>query len=352
MRDFGGVTRTPRQVLRPTTTAEVAAHSTAVPHGTRHSNDGRALTTETALDTRGLNAVHDLGEDRITIGAGATWREVLDATLPRGLTPPVLTDYLDLTVGGTISAAGVGGTSHVHGTQAANVIDLEVVTPTGEVLACSPAEHAHLFDAVRAGAGRHGIITRATLRLIPAPTHVTSFDLIYANAAELLAAHRHIHAEHVSSQAKPTGYELKAVYYQDPPPGLGKGEELSYQDFTDRLTPDVETFKTMGEWDRPHPWAQVILPADVAAPFIERTVAATTPADLGISGLILIKRFTPGWVPQLKAPSDAVLLSLLRTASPTATSEADMRKANHAFHTEAAALGAVPYPPPSDNPTH
>jgi FAD/FMN-containing dehydrogenase len=351
MRDFGGHALTPRQVLRPTTTAEVAAHPAAVPYGTCHSTDGRCLTSGTALDMRGMNAVHDLGDDRITVGAGATWREVLNATLPRGLTPPVLTDYLDLTVGGTISAAGVGGTSHVHGTQAANVIDLEVVTPTGETLTCSPAEHAHVFDAVRAGAGRHGIITRATLRLIPAPERVTSFELTYANAAELLTAHRRVRAEHVSSQAKPTGYELKAVFYTDPPPGLGPGEELSYRDFTDRLTPDVEAFKAMGEWDRPHPWGQVILPADQAAPFIERAVAATAPADIGVSGLILIKRFTPGWVPQLRAPADAVLLSFLRTASPGATPEADMREANRTLHLEAAQLGAVPYPP-SASPTH
>jgi hypothetical protein len=70
-----------------------------------------------------------------------------------------------------------------------------------------------------------------------------------------------------------------------------------------------------------------------------------------VSGLILIKRFTPGWVPQLRAPSDAVLLSLLRTASPGATPEEGMREANRALRAEAAELGAVPYPP-SDSPTH
>ena len=38
-----------------------------------------------------------------------TWRSVLDATLKQGLAPPVLTNYLGLTVGGTISVGGIGG---------------------------------------------------------------------------------------------------------------------------------------------------------------------------------------------------------------------------------------------------
>jgi FAD/FMN-containing dehydrogenase len=50
--------------------------------------------------------IHHIDHDRIVLDAGATWRDVLTVALPQGLTPPVLPEYLDLSVGGTIAAGG------------------------------------------------------------------------------------------------------------------------------------------------------------------------------------------------------------------------------------------------------
>ena len=68
------------------------------------------------------------------VGAGATWRAVLGATLARGLTPPVLTNYLGLSVGGTLAVGGIGGTSSRYGMQTDNVLALDVVTGDGREL--------------------------------------------------------------------------------------------------------------------------------------------------------------------------------------------------------------------------
>ncbi|KAB2339613.1 FAD-binding protein [Actinomadura rudentiformis] len=355
MRDFGGmIDRTPGEVLRPASAREIAdvlrtARTDVVARGCGHSTGGQPLTDGVVLDMRGLASVHEVRGDRVTVDAGATWLELLDATLPHGRTPPVLTDLLDLTIGGTLSAGGVGGASHVHGTQAATVLALDVVTPDGEIVSCSPSRRAELFDAVRAGMGRHGIITRATLRLIPAPERVLSCKVGCSSAAELIQAQRRVRADHISGQVKTSGYELKAVVYDGthPPAGLDPAEveELPYRDFADRMRPDVEELKAIGEWDRPHPWATMILPAAHAAAFIEAAMRATAPEDLGLSGVVLIKRFTPGWVPMLRAPSDSVLFGLLRTASPGCRSAAEMAAANRELHEHARALGGVPYPP-------
>ncbi len=146
MRDFGGIVeRSPARVVRPASPDEVVAavrEATAqgldaVPRGTGHSTFGQSLTTGVSLDLRGLSGVHENGERHAAVAAGTTWREVLAATLPPGLVPPVLTDHLDVTVGGTISAGGVGGTSHLHGTQADNVLALDVVAD-GALVTCSP----------------------------------------------------------------------------------------------------------------------------------------------------------------------------------------------------------------------
>ncbi|MBF6183342.1 FAD-binding protein [Nocardia otitidiscaviarum] len=358
-RDFGGlINRTPRRVVRPGCAEEIAAlvrneekrvRVDVVARGCGHSCRGESLTEGIAVDMRGMARVHEVRGDRVIVEAGATWREVLEATRPRGLVPPVLTDYLDLTVGGTLSAAGIGGASHIHGTQAANVFELEAVTPTGEVVTCSPWHRSQLFDALRSGMGRHGIITRATLRLVAAPENVLSCRVRYASATELLAAQGRITADHISGQVKSSGFEFKAVVYdvRSPPQGLAPidVEELTFEEFADRMRPDVEKLIEVGEWDRPHPWGQVIVPADRAVELIEATLAETSPADIGLSGVILIKRFSPGPVPMLRAPSDAVLFAFLRTASPGCSTAARMTVANDRLYDRAEALGGVPYPP-------
>ena len=86
-----------------------------------------------------------------SVEAGATWSKVLSATLPRGLTPPVLTNYLELSVGGALAVGGIGGTTFRYGMQTDNVIELSVVTGDGRELVCSASSNSDLFDAVRGG---------------------------------------------------------------------------------------------------------------------------------------------------------------------------------------------------------
>lgn len=61
---------------------------------------------------------------------GDLWVDVLKASLEFGLAPKSWTDYLHLTVGGTLSNAGISGQSFRHGPQISNVLHLQVVTGT------------------------------------------------------------------------------------------------------------------------------------------------------------------------------------------------------------------------------
>ncbi|XRQ02320.1 FAD-binding protein [Actinomadura welshii] len=357
MRDFGGIVeRSPVRVVRPGSADEVAdavraaaaQGVEAVPRGFGHSTFGQSLTGGVSLDMRGLTGVR-LGRRRAVAAAGTSWREVLAATLPHGLTPPVLPDYLDLTVGGTISAGGVGGTSHVHGTQAGDVLGLDVVVD-GVPVSCSPTVRPGLFDAVRGGLGRHGVVTAAALRLVPAPERVLCCTIPCADAEEVLRVQREVRADHVSGQVKPSedgwAYEVKAVLYGDdgkPPPGTAETEVLPYLDFCDRMRPDVEELIALGEWARPHPWAMVFLPMPRAGAVIGETLSAMTADDLGRSGVILIKALRIGHVPALPAPDDPVLFSVLRTASPGCASVPRMLAANRALLGRARAAGGTRY---------
>jgi cytokinin dehydrogenase len=112
-----------------------------------------------------------------------------------GKTPPVLTDYLELSVGGTLIVGGVGGTTSAFGVQSDNVIDMEVVTGEGKKVTCSASDNAGLFNAVRAGLGQVGVITKATLKLVAAPESVRRFLLVYPDLATMLRDERQLSAD-------------------------------------------------------------------------------------------------------------------------------------------------------------
>lgn len=64
----------------------------------------------------------------VDVSAGELWINILHETLKYGLAPKSWTDYLHLTVGGTLSNAGISGQAFRHGPQISNVHQLEVVT--------------------------------------------------------------------------------------------------------------------------------------------------------------------------------------------------------------------------------
>ena len=69
-------------------------------------------------------------EPYVDVGGEQLWVDVVRATLRHRLTPRVWTDYLRLTVGGTLSNAGIGGQAFRHGPQIANVHELDAVIGT------------------------------------------------------------------------------------------------------------------------------------------------------------------------------------------------------------------------------
>jgi cytokinin dehydrogenase len=365
--DFGRVVHSrPREVRRPSTVEDVVdAVGRGLPvvaRGRAHSTAGQAQIDDgLLLELEAIDHVRVDGE-RAVAGAGATWRQVLDAALPHGLTPPVLTDYLDLSVGGTLSVGGVGGTTFRRGAQVDNVLALRLVTGDGEVVDCSSAVRPDLFDAARAGRDRAGVIVQATLQLEPAPARVRRRLLGYSDVRALMADQRRLVAEgrfeYVQGQTEigtHWRYVLEATAYDgDPrlPDGLSyddiEVEELSYAAFADRMADSVAELKALGEWDRPHPWWSAFLPGAAADDFVAETMEVLTPADLGLSGLALLYPFPRERVqaPRLHLPDDPLpfLFALLRTASPAARSPEEMVAANRALHESARAIGGVRYP--------
>ncbi|MDE2805620.1 MAG: FAD-binding protein [Gemmatimonadota bacterium] len=187
--DFGRMTgRVPEGVATPQSVAEMASlvrHASR--HGIRltirgagHSQGGQTLTDcGVVLDTTCLDGIRPAGPGLVRAQGGVQWGLLVDTLRAEGSLPRVLPDFGALTVGGTLSAGGLGTTSHRYGAQVGQVEKLEVVTGTGERVRCSATRNAALFDAVRSGQGQFGIIAEAWIRLRTAGRRFRQYELHY-----------------------------------------------------------------------------------------------------------------------------------------------------------------------------
>ena len=190
-RDFGGtVRRMPGAVVTPESVEDVSrivrwaarARVRLAIRGAGHSQGGQSLTEGgVVLDTRRLDRVRlfQEGQDLVRAQGGAAWTRVVDSLHGTGRLPCVLANFGELTVGGTLSAGGVGNSCHRYGAQIGSVEQLEVVTGTGERVLCSRDRNAGLFDAVRGGQGEFGIITEAWIRLRRAGSRYRQYEFRY-----------------------------------------------------------------------------------------------------------------------------------------------------------------------------
>ncbi|KAG0554892.1 hypothetical protein KC19_12G128300 [Ceratodon purpureus] len=123
------------------------------------------------------------GQPFVDAAGGELWIDVLKATLKEGLAPRSWTDYLYLSIGGTLSNAGVGGQTFLVGPEISNVLQLDVVTGLGHSVMCSQTKNADLFHGVLGGLGQFGIITSARIVLEPAHEKVRWVRAMYTDFA-------------------------------------------------------------------------------------------------------------------------------------------------------------------------
>lgn len=380
--DFGHIVhRIPKGVLLPGSDRDVAAiirwtaergHKIA-PQGQSHSVYGRAQARHgIVIDMSQHQSIHSVQSDHVVVDAGATWREVLAATLPQGIAPPVLTDYLELSVGGTLVVGGIGGTTSRYGVQSDNIIEMDVVTGKGQQVTCSPNQNADLFDAVRAGLGQVAVITRATLKLIPAPERVRRFLLFYPdlsallNDERLLADDDRFDAVQGAVLPTPTGwkYRLDAVapFSGNNPPddgallaGLSDDRSaaeintLPYFDYLNRLAALEQLLRANGQWFYPHPWLTTFVGDAQVESVVSAELERLTPADLGTFGQVVLSAFRRQAVtsPLLRLPEDdlAYAFNLVRIPTTDDIVEANrLVQANRAIYERIRAAGGTLYP--------
>lgn len=338
--DFGRiVSRVPAVVVRPASAEDVAravkfaaAHGVAVAtRGAGHSQSGQSLSDGIVLDMTSLAGLASIeektgdlrGTSTAVCGGGLKWRALVEQLAPLSLSPPVLTNNLDVTVGGTLSTAGLGVTSWRRGTQADHCLELEVVTGAGEIVRCSEDSNRDLFDAVRAGCGQFGVITEATLALRRHQPEFRSYYLLYDDLGALLDDLKTLMAEerfdYIESWCAPCVQGLRKVgaerqpfaqwfyplhltvetdgRYIAPDPGEKlqglrfykhiHTEDGEISEFFARLDPLFALWKRGGFWEYAHPWMECVLPWQATAFYITQVLGNLPPQAIAGGHVLL-----------------------------------------------------------------
>lgn len=311
----------PSAVLRPGSARDVAAmvafcREQGIPvssRGQAHTTFGQGLSRGLLIENRHLARIHSLGPDFAEVDAGVLWRDLTRAAYDQSprLTPPVLTGYTGLTVGGTLSVGGVGGIvgGLRTGLQVDHVRELEVVTGTGAIERCSPTHRSDLFHAMLGGLGQCGIITKATIDLVPAAERARTYVLGYTDSGTFFRDLRtvidrvgvdHVYAEFVAPGANPTFTLLATSFYDSPSApddqaildGLGASPEIEDRGYMDHVLSIDNLIDPLCEtegWDRlVKPWFDTWLPGSRLEDFFTDIHPTLTPQDIGPYGAGLI----------------------------------------------------------------
>ncbi len=364
----------PAAVLRPGSAADVGrivgyCRRHGVPVGARglgNTTGGQSLVPGgVVVDTTALAGVRAIRPDRAVVGAGTTWLELARLAHARGLAVPVATGYLGLTVGGTLSVGGIPP-AVATGAQVDHVHELEVVTGDGELRRCSPEADRELFEAVLAGLGQFGIITEATVALVPAPATVRGWALPHTDPATFFAHLRSLvrggEATEVFGDWWRPGehgevHHLNAFAFDGAPvpPAAAQVRHAGYLEHVTRIDDAVADLRAGLDWDaRAKPWFAVWLPDSRVEEVVGATLAELTPSDVGAGGFVLLYPHHRAALtrPSLRLPapdgSDLVHLFTVMTAGPAGPPDAGFAEAmlarNRRLLDRALAAGGAHYP--------
>ena len=137
-----------------------------------HSNTTRSKAYNNighALDCSALNQVIELNIEkrRIVVEPRVTMKELVNATLPHGLMPPIIPEFKGITVGGALMGAAAESMSHKWGIFFDCCTQATILSGKGDCITCSATENADVFYGLSGSYGSLGLLVSAELQLIP-----------------------------------------------------------------------------------------------------------------------------------------------------------------------------------------
>lgn len=150
----------------------------------------RAESTAKGLDTSGLTGVIAVDPERRTadVAGMCTYENLVAATLPYGLSPLVVPQLKTITLGGAVTGLGIESASFRNGLPHESVLEMDILTGTGEVLTATPDQHGDLFRTFPNSYGTLGYTVRLKIELEPVKPFVALRHLRFDALDDLVAA--------------------------------------------------------------------------------------------------------------------------------------------------------------------
>lgn len=143
------------------------------------------------LDVSGLDGVIAIDPVAHTadVQGMCTYERLVDETLAHGLMPTVVPQLRTITLGGAVTGLGIESTSLRLGLPHEAVLEMDVLTGSGEIVTATPDnEHAELFAAFPNSYGSLGYAVRLRIALEPAPSQVRLRHVRFASVVDAAKA--------------------------------------------------------------------------------------------------------------------------------------------------------------------
>ncbi len=241
--ELGGISKMPDVLVRLSSTEEISnlmeyANSNNIPVVVRGSGTGLvgaavALEGGIMLETLNMNKILELDEENLTVTVqpGVLLMELADFAQSNGFLYPPDPGEKSATIGGNISTNAGGMRAVKYGVTRDYVMGLTVVLPDGKIekLGGKVVKNStgySLLDLFVGSEGTLGIITEATLKLVPLPKITTSLLVPFGSIEDAIGTVPEI----IKSKASLTAIEF-----------FEKGTILFSEEYLGKKFPDTKS---------------------------------------------------------------------------------------------------------------
>nr|WP_297621923.1 FAD-binding oxidoreductase [Nocardioides sp.] len=216
------------------------------------------------LDVSGLDGVIEVVGDVAEVQGMCTYEHLVEVTLAHGRIPLVVPQLRTITLGGAVSGLGIEATSFRSGLPHESVLDMDVMTGSGEVVTTKPGDE--LFDAFPNSYGSLGYAIRLRIELEPVPPYVALRHVRFDDADALAGAVGRVVAEGAWAGERVDGLDgvaftpddlrLTLARWTDEPGPTSDytGQQVFYRSLQHRSTDRLTMLDYLWRWDTDWFW--------------------------------------------------------------------------------------------------